>query len=176
MKKPTLYIFAGLPGSGKTTLAQELSKVIGAAYLRIDTIEQGIRDLCNFKVEGEGYRLSYQVAKDNLTLGNSVIADSCNPIEITRREWNDVAIESGAYCINIEVMCTDKSEHKHRVETRKSTVHGLKLPTWEQVESREYHAWHCERLVIDSAGKSIQECMSDLLSSLNDTEYRLTRR
>lgn len=175
MNKPTLYIFAGLPGSGKTTLAQELSRVIGATYLRIDTVEQGLRDVCNCKVEGEGYRLSYRIATDNLNLGNSVIVDSCNPIETTRREWNDVAATSGAYCINIEIMCTDKSEHKHRVETRKSTVQGLKLPTWEEVESREYHSWHCERLVIDSAGKSIQECMSELLSSLNDAEFHVPR-
>ena len=174
MNKPTLYIFSGLPGSGKTTLAQELSKVINATYLRIDTVEQGIRDLCDLIVEGEGYRLSYRVATDNLNLGNSVIADSCNPIELTRREWNDVANKSGACCINIEVVCTDKSEHKHRVETRESTVPRLKLPTWDQVESREYHSWHCERLVIDTAGKSIQDCMGELLSSLNATVNRLT--
>ncbi len=62
MSNPTLFIFSGLPGSGKSTLAKELSKVTGATYLRIDTVEQAIRDLCNFKVEGEGYRLSYRVA------------------------------------------------------------------------------------------------------------------
>ena len=81
---PTLYIFAGLPGSGKTTLSRQLARRFGAAYLRIDTIEQALRDLCGVAVTGEGYRLSYRVAADNLQLGVSVVADSCNPIELTR--------------------------------------------------------------------------------------------
>lgn len=87
MNIPVLYIFSGLPASGKSTLAKLLARKIGAMYLRVDTVEQGLRDLCNVKVEGEGYRLSYRVIRDNLELGVSCIADSCNPIELTRQEW-----------------------------------------------------------------------------------------
>ncbi len=36
---PTLYIFSGLPGAGKTTLAKQLANQVGAFYLRIDTVE-----------------------------------------------------------------------------------------------------------------------------------------
>lgn len=39
-----LYIFSGLPGTGKSTLAQYLAKTLGAVYLRIDTIEQAMKD------------------------------------------------------------------------------------------------------------------------------------
>lgn len=169
---PTLYIFAGLPGTGKTTLAQKLSQAIGATYLRIDTVEQGLRTLCNFNVQGEGYRLSYRLAADNLKLGHSVIADACNPIARTRREWNTVAAGAGAHCVNIEIVCTDQSEHRYRVETRQSTIPGMKLPTWDQVENREYHPWHCQRLTIDTAGRTVQESVTELLSALNDTKDR----
>lgn len=65
---PILYIFSGLPASGKSTLAKLLAAKVGATYVRIDTVEQGLRDLCNFKVEGEGYRLSYRIIRDNLDL------------------------------------------------------------------------------------------------------------
>ena len=173
MTKPTLYVFAGLPGSGKTTLAQELAKVTGATYLRIDTVEQSLRDLCNIAVEGEGYRLSYRIAIDNLRLGNSVIADSCNSIKLTRQEWNDTATHGGARLINIEVVCTDQSEHQRRIATRQPTIEGLKLPSWHQVENREYHhAWHCERLRIDTSGKSIAACVSELMTGLNIGQHR----
>lgn len=79
MKTPTLYIFSGLPATGKSTLAELLARRLGAAYVRIDTIEQALRDLCSVDVQGEGYRLAYRVAADNLRLGISVVADSCNP-------------------------------------------------------------------------------------------------
>ena len=69
MSKQTLFIFSGLPASGKTTLAQQLAAELKAVHLRIDTIEQAIRDLCDFQVEGEGYRLAHRVAADNLRLG-----------------------------------------------------------------------------------------------------------
>lgn len=84
--KPYLLIFSGLPGSGKTILAKEIVKYYKAVYLRLDTIEHRINELCNYTVQGEGYRLSYRIAADNLLLGNSIVADCCNPWEITRVE------------------------------------------------------------------------------------------
>ena len=80
MSKAILFIFSGLPAAGKSTLARFLVKEFGAVYLRIDTIEQGLKDLCRINVEGEGYRLAYRMATDNLQLGNNVVADCCNPI------------------------------------------------------------------------------------------------
>ena len=176
MSKPTLYIFSGLPGAGKSSLAKELAKATGATYLRIDTIEQAIRDLCDFTVEGEGYRLSYRVASDNLELGKSVIADSCNPIILTRIEWNEIATKSDAHFINIEVICSDKHEHKKRVECRNVDVAGLTLPTWEQVENREYHLWSSHRITIDTATRSISSCMNELLENISTEEKRLTNQ
>ena len=54
MSIPTLFIFSGLPATGKTTLARYLAAEMMAVYLRIDTIEQSMRDLCKTQVEGEG--------------------------------------------------------------------------------------------------------------------------
>ena len=168
MKNPVLYIFSGLPGAGKSTLAKKLAQTTGATYLRIDTIEQAIRDLCDFKVEGEGYRMSYRIASDNLKIGHSVIADSCNPIELTRNEWNEVAINANANFINIEIICSNKNEHKQRVETRISEVAGLELPSWEKVENREYHPWNSECITIDTSNKSIDTCSQELLKAIKN--------
>jgi predicted kinase len=165
--KPVLFIFAGLPGSGKSTLAQRLAQRAKACYVRIDTIEQALRDLCALDVQGEGYRLAYRVARDNLQLGMSVVADSCNPVALTRREWRQVAIEAGAAHVDIEVVCSDSDEHRHRVETRLSKVPGLRLPTWNDVKCREYDPWTEDRIIIETAGRTEAECMEGLLSTLS---------
>jgi predicted kinase len=164
----TLYVFAGLPGTGKTTLSQRLAADLGAAHLRIDTIEQALRDLCGVAVEGEGYRLAYRIAADNLRLGLSVVADSCNPIGLTRLEWQEVGADQGAACVNIEVVCSDPIEHRDRVESRSSSVPNLVLPTWEQVQAREYHDWRQPRHVVDTAGKTPEECYLELRQQLDN--------
>ena len=167
MEAPTLYMFSGLPGSGKSTLAQLLAAHVGAAYVRIDTIEQALRELCAIDVQGEGYGLAYRVAADNLRLGISVVADSCNPVALTRREWELVAVETGAQHVNIEVLCSDVREHRKRVETRRSTVPGLMLPTWREVTERRYDDWTADRRVVDTFGRSERECLDELLAKLS---------
>ena len=164
MKIPTLYIFAGLPGSGKTTLSQLLARRVGAAHVRIDTIEQALRELCSIDVQGEGYRLAYRLASDNLRLGISVVADSCNPLELTRREWERVALDARVPYVNIEVLCSDPKEHRKRVETRPSTVPGQRLPTWQDVTEREYDAWTVDRVVLETSDRSEQDCLDELMA------------
>ena len=165
--EPILYIFSGLPGTGKSTLAKIISKKLKAVYIRIDTIEQGIRDLCNFNVQGEGYRLAYKIVEDNLKIGNSVISDQCNPIKLTRKEWNDVAIKNNCKYINIEILCSNKEEQKNRIENRKTEIENLRLPTWEEITEREYELWNEEHITIDTANKTIKECTEELMGKIN---------
>lgn len=68
MNKAILSIFSGLSAVGKSTLAMSVVKHFGAVYLCIDIIEQGLKDLCRINVEGEGYRLAYRMAVNNLQL------------------------------------------------------------------------------------------------------------
>ncbi|MDL2277324.1 AAA family ATPase [Parabacteroides sp. OttesenSCG-928-G07] len=168
VSKPILFILSGLPASGKSSLAKLIAREYNAVYLRIDTIEQALRDLCNYDVQGEGYRLAYRIASNNLDLGHNVVADSCNPIDLTRREWEAVATQSNSRYINIEVICSDKEEHKRRAENRCAEVEGLKLPTWDEIQRREYHAWETDRIVIDTAGKSIEESFYELNAEIRD--------
>lgn len=161
-----LYIFSGLPASGKTTLARKLAKHLSAMHLRIDTIEQGLRDLCGIQVEGEGYRLAYRMAADNLRLGLDVIADSCNLITLTRDEWEGVAKSVNAKFVNVEVLCSDEKQHQQRVNERKSDIATLTLPNWEKIREREQDFWDRERIQIDTAYQTPEESLQKLLGEI----------
>jgi len=163
---PVLYIFSGLPAVGKSTLAKLLARQLGAAYIRVDTIEQGLRDLCSCNVEGEGYRLAYRTAADNLKLGISVVSDSCNPWALTRTEWENLGMESRADYINIEVLCSDKDGRRKRAERRIAEVEGLKLPSWEEIRKRDYHSWNKDTVTIDTAGKSVWQSFEELVGRI----------
>ncbi len=84
-----LIVFAGLPGVGKTTVAREVARRLGAMYLRVDTIEQALRagGTLPAGVVAEGYAVAYRVAADNLALGHVVVADLVNPLALTRDTW-----------------------------------------------------------------------------------------
>ena len=165
--QPILFILSGLPATGKSTLSAYIAKKYNAMYLRVDTIEQGLRDLCNLDVQGEGYRLAYRIAGDNLKLGRNVVSDSCNPIGLTREEWENVAKSKQCKFLNIEVVCSDKEEHKRRAESRKVDIPNLKLPDWNDIVNREYHPWQEERIEIDTANKSIEETVEELFKKID---------
>jgi predicted kinase len=124
-----LIVFAGLPGTGKTSVARGLAQQLRATYLRIDTIEQALRSSGTLAtaVTVEGYVIAYRLAEENLSLGHTVIADSVNPIEVTRDAWMGVAFRAATAAVEVEIICSDPEEHRRWVETRFSDIKGLTL-------------------------------------------------
>jgi predicted kinase len=159
-----LYIFGGLPGTGKSTLSRQFAQRLKAVHLRIDTIEKAIRSSVGSVIGPEGYAVAWQVAIDNLRLGNVVVADSVNPIRITRDAWQGAAREAEAKYLEIEIVCSDKTEHRRRAESRKVEIKGLKWPAWHEIEDREYELWDRKHIVIDTAGKTASESFNELLA------------
>jgi len=171
MGSGVLIILGGLSGVGKTTIARALATAAGAVHLRIDSIEQALRNL-GLTVEAEGYVVAYALAEDNLRLGRIVVADSVNPWPLTRDAWRSVAERAGVQAIEVEIVCSDLDEHRRRVETRVADIMGHVLPSWQDVIDRDYRPWTRERLVIDSGRTTVDESVTEILTLLRKPRSR----
>ena len=139
-------------------------------YLRIDTIEQAIRSSNVLPPATDmgpaGYFVAYQLAADNLRIGRRVVVDSVNPDSVTRDAYRAVAEREGVSFLEVEVVCSDKTEHRKRIETRKSDISGFVPPTWQSVVDRTYESWNRPHLVLDTASLSAAECLDKIMSAL----------
>ena len=156
----------------KTAIATGLARGIKAVHLRIDSIEQALRNSCVTISGPEGYVVAYAIAEDNLRLGRTVIADSVNPVKATRASWRKVTQRAGKRYIEIEIVCSDQAEHRRRVESRIADIAGHQLPTWRQVCAREYEPWQAS-IVLDTAGQPIEASVSALRERLEGFEQAL---
>ena len=158
----TLIVFSGLPGTGKSAIARVLAQQIGAIWLRIDSIEQAIRasGVVSGSLQDAGYRAAYSIAEDNLRLGHDVIGDSVNPWMLSRDAWRDAGKRAGARVVEIETICSDREEHRRRIEARLTEVPGLILPDWDAVISRDYHPWDRDHMIIDTAHRNVAACVA----------------
>ncbi|WP_068018565.1 AAA family ATPase [Nocardia mexicana] len=149
----TLIVFAGLPGSGKSRLSRGVADTLGATYLRIDSIESAIVS-SGFPFEGNpvGYIVAERIAADQLVAGRTVVADAVNGVAAAREIWAGLAERTGAALHFIEVTCSDPVEHRRRVEGRVAEMPGQGIPTWQQVQEREYEPWAHDRLTVDNIG------------------------
>lgn len=162
-----LVVLAGLPGTGKTTLAREMAGRIGAMHLRVDSIEAALHSssLAIHPAEDAGYLVALALARDNLAVGLDVIADAVNPIPECREWWIRTAGRARARLLTVELSCGDVALHQTRIESRRADLPGLVVPDWDAVLHRPYHPWSDADLHIDTAARPIHESLDTILTA-----------
>ena len=164
---PVLIVFGGLPGTGKTTIARELTQRLSANYVRIDAIEQSLRT-AGLAVGATGYVIANEIAAENLKLGRVVVADCVNPVLASREGWRATASKNAAQLVEIEIVCSDAGEHRRRVEDRAPDIAGLVQPSWQDVVNRAYEPWDRKHLVLDTATSSVEQLVDRIESLIRD--------
>ena len=113
-----------------------------------------------------GYVIGYALSEANLRLGQTVVADSVNPLAETRAAWRAVAAATASPILEVEMVCSDPAEHRRRVETRTVDIPGLIPPTWAEVGAREYHPWPEPHLAIDTARIRPEDAVATVLAAI----------
>lgn len=152
-KLPLLVEFAGLPGTGKSTLARLVSEELGAVLLRIDEIESAMWRTIEPAATGvAAYWVAHDLAVSHLRRGMAVVLDAVSPVEEARTGWRVAAQETGARHLVVETVLPDEDEHRRRVETRVSDLPNFEVPSWERVQeiTRAYEPRSDSRLVLDT--------------------------
>jgi predicted kinase len=167
MALAALISFAGLPGTGKSTIARALAAATGAVYLRIDAIDAAIWAIDPDRDIGpESYHIAAALAASNLALGHSVIGDCVNPWDVTRQIFAEAARQAEAKLLRVEIQCSDPALHRMRVEGREMDVAGLDKPDWQAVVARDYTPWLEADVRIDTAAIEVAAAVAKIVKRL----------
>ncbi len=129
--RPTLWVFCGLPATGKSSLAQEIQSILDITWLQSDKIRrQELSQAPDITVYGQGiyrpesrdliYRRLLEEAGTCLKSGRSVIVDAT----FSRSRWREnalqIARESESDILFVECRCSE-DEIVHRLRQREIT-------------------------------------------------------
>jgi predicted kinase len=171
MTSPTLIVLSGLPGSGKSTVAEGLSRTLSMPLFSVDPIEAAMwrGGLSKDQTGIAAYDVAVALADEHLRLGHSVIVDAVNPIEAPRAAWRNLAAKHRAEMKIIECVCADEAVHRQRIEARVRNIAGMPEVTWDRVQRRraEYEAWTDARLTLDTSAKSADQLLAEALDYLH---------
>ncbi len=168
MASQQLIVFAGLPGSGKSTVAEGLSRSLSIPLFSVDPIEAAMwrGGLTRAETGIAAYGVAIALADEHLRLGHSVIVDAVNPVEAPRAAWRDLAAKYRADLKIIECICADEAVHRRRIEARIRNIDGMPEVSWARVLQRraEYQPWTDQRLTLDT---SVQPAEQLLMAAVN---------
>ena len=170
MTSQVLIVLSGLPGSGKSTVAEGLSRALSMPVFSVDPIEAAMwrNGLARDQTGIAAYEVAITLAGENLRLGHSVIVDAVNPVEAPRAAWRNLAAKHRADLKIIECVCMDQTVHRRRVEARVRNIAGMPELTWARVLARqaEYEPWTDARLILDTSPTAPENLLAEALNYL----------
>lgn len=102
---PTLYLFVGYPGSGKTTAAELICKITGAKHIWADRERQQMfgRPTHSLSESGELYKALNLKTKHLLQAGHDVVFDTNFNYRADRERLRKIAENAGAKTVIIQM-------------------------------------------------------------------------
>ena len=158
-------LVAGVPGAGKSTLAEGLARSLRAPVFSIDWQLGALtpfRVLTNENASPIAEMMLVAAQARQLQLGLDAVLDALGHLAVDRRRYRGVAENLGGRFVGVECTCSDEAVHRSRVEGRDRGIPGWK-PTvaWEHVlrMKARWEPWDEPHLVLDSAKQGPEEML-----------------
>jgi predicted kinase len=174
-----LVVTAGLPGAGKSTIAEVVGHRLGIPVVSVDPIESAILRAGIDADEPTGlaaYLVAETIAEGVLGNGGSVIVDAVNAVEPARTQWVKLATRQNTAIRFLEVICSDPELHRERLAGRDRRLAHITEPSWHAVEQSldEWESWTgatgaVPRVTLDSVqplGVNVEQAIAFLESAL----------
>jgi predicted kinase len=151
-----LIVFSGLPGTGKSTLAEVAGRQLRVPVFAVDWLLGSLTPFGGYHLDEllkAGAELLTTLALRQLELGQSAILDFPAEDLTTRTRWRTLAHAAGAQFRVVVCTCSDRELHRARLEGRKRGIPGWhEGGNWANVERRmtEFPPWTGEVLTIDA--------------------------
>ena len=168
-----LIVMSGLPGSGKSEVAEAIGASIKAPVFAKDRIEEPLLEsgfLTLDQLGWLGYELLTTLADRQLALGQSAVLDSVAVSEPIRSTWRELARRHDAGWVVIECVCSDPDLHRLRLDRRKRGITGWPELDWSEVERvrATYASWDEPRLELDAVSP-LSDNVARALAYLNSS-------
>ncbi len=172
---PLLVVTAGLPATGKSTIAEVVGNRLGMPVLSVDPIEAAILSAGIDSEQPTGlaaYLVAEAMAESVLSGGRGVVIDAVNAVEPARDQWVKLAARQNATLRFIEVTCSDPEVHRERLEARAGRHAAGGRPYAVEQSLEEWEPWSGEsaavpRVTLDSVrplGVNIEQALAFLES------------
>ena len=151
-----LIVFSGVPGVGKSTLADAVGSRLGIPVFATDWLLGALTPFGGRHLEdlmGISGELLTTLALRQLALGQSAILDHPSENIADRERWRTLARRADAEFIGVCCVCSDPAVHRARLEERTRGIPGWHdAGVWSNVERRiaSFPAWPDGTLTIDT--------------------------
>src|SRR5262245_7047555 len=129
----TLVIFSGLPGTGKSTLANRLARELHWPLLCIHAVFGEVHEHPGIPFWDSKVEILLRLTEVQLEVGLSVIVDSVF-MNMDRNHAQELARKYYARFLPVYVFISDDKVWEQRVTTRHDEMNNKDVATWERIQ------------------------------------------